>query len=109
MAALLCAALGVPVAPAILLSLALGAVHLGAVALLTMFLSASPLRRLLVGLLFAPIAIAVNVVRELCGPNWHPLGVEVACRAPRSHRAFEPEVRRLQRPEDAQNAQVTGT
>jgi AraC-like DNA-binding protein len=33
--------------------------------------------------------VAVNVVRELCGPNWHPLGVEVACRAPRSHRAFE--------------------
>jgi exosortase len=35
----------------------------GAVALLTMFLSASPVRRLLVGVLFAPIAIAVNVVR----------------------------------------------
>lgn len=35
----------------------------GAVGLLTMFLSASPIRRLLVGLLFAPIAIAVNVVR----------------------------------------------
>lgn len=35
----------------------------GAVALLTMFLSASPLRRVLVGLLFAPIAIAVNIVR----------------------------------------------
>ena len=28
-----------------------------------MYLSASPVRRLLVGLLFAPIAIAVNVVR----------------------------------------------
>jgi exosortase len=35
----------------------------GAVALLTMYLSASNLRRLLVGVLFAPIAIAVNVVR----------------------------------------------
>ncbi len=35
----------------------------GAVALLTMYLSASPLRRLLVGLLFAPIAIVVNIVR----------------------------------------------
>ncbi len=35
----------------------------GAVALLTMYLSASTLRRLLVALLFAPIAIAVNVVR----------------------------------------------
>ncbi len=35
----------------------------GAVALLTMYISASPARRLLVALLFAPIAIAVNVVR----------------------------------------------
>ncbi len=35
----------------------------GAVALLTMYLSASPVRRLLVGLLFAPIAIVVNIVR----------------------------------------------
>ena len=35
----------------------------GAVALLTMYLSASNVRRLLVGLLFAPIAIAVNIVR----------------------------------------------
>ncbi|AMY10066.1 exosortase A [Luteitalea pratensis] len=35
----------------------------GAVALLTMFLSASPRRRVLVGLLFAPIALAINIVR----------------------------------------------
>ena len=35
----------------------------GAVALLTMFLSASTSRRVLVAILFAPIAIAVNVVR----------------------------------------------
>lgn len=35
----------------------------GAVALLTMYLSASMTRRVLVGVLFAPIAIAVNVVR----------------------------------------------
>lgn len=35
----------------------------GAVALLTMFLSASTKRRLLVGALFVPIAVAVNVVR----------------------------------------------
>jgi len=35
----------------------------GAVALLTMFLSASAWRRTLVGLLFAPIAVAVNVAR----------------------------------------------
>ena len=35
----------------------------GAVALLTMFLSASTTRRVLVGVLFAPIAIAVNIVR----------------------------------------------
>jgi exosortase len=35
----------------------------GAVALLTMFLSGSPFRRVLVAVLFAPIAIAVNVVR----------------------------------------------
>ncbi len=35
----------------------------GAVALLTMYLSASNVRRALVGILFAPIAIVVNVVR----------------------------------------------
>jgi exosortase len=35
----------------------------GAVALLTMFLSASPWRRVLVGALFAPIAVGVNIVR----------------------------------------------
>jgi len=35
----------------------------GAVALLTMYLSASTSRRILVALLFAPLAIAVNVVR----------------------------------------------
>jgi exosortase len=35
----------------------------GAVALLTMFLSASPWRRFLVGALFAPIAVGVNIVR----------------------------------------------
>lgn len=35
----------------------------GAVAVLTMFLSASVTRRVLVGLLFAPIAIVVNIVR----------------------------------------------
>jgi exosortase len=35
----------------------------GAVALLTMYMSASTVRRVLVGVLFAPIAIAVNIVR----------------------------------------------
>jgi exosortase len=35
----------------------------GAVALLTMYMSASTVRRVLVAVLFAPIAIAVNIVR----------------------------------------------
>lgn len=33
--------------------------------------------------------VSVNVLRELFGPRWRPLCVEVACRRPASHKAFE--------------------
>ncbi|HET9694372.1 MAG TPA: AraC family transcriptional regulator [Steroidobacteraceae bacterium] len=33
--------------------------------------------------------IAVNILSDLCGANWHPLGVDIACRTPTSHKAFE--------------------
>lgn len=33
--------------------------------------------------------VGINVLRDLFGPRWRPLSVEVACRAPRSHKAFE--------------------
>lgn len=33
--------------------------------------------------------VCVNVLRDLFGPRWRPLSVEVACRLPGAHKAFE--------------------
>jgi AraC-like DNA-binding protein len=33
--------------------------------------------------------IACNILADLCGPNWHPLGVDIACRTPMCRKAYE--------------------